>query len=144
MMSPGTIKQTIIFISKKHQKITDANSKEEFPIEERLKTKPGVKSIEDASCHEEREKRKVFAGTFGSGIGAINETKSPSRIIALELIDLTGVIQESCALCFLIWFLLSPLEQCRVVGIGSVREDKGVSVHVRSLFRVPDGDSKKY
>ena len=144
MMSPGTIKQTIIFISKKHQKITDANSKEEFPIEERLKTKPGVKSIEDASCHEEREKRKVFAGTFGSGIGAINETKSPSRIIALELIDLTGVIQESCALCFLIGFLLSPLEQCRVVGIGSVREDKGVSVLVRSLFRVPDGDSKKY
>jgi len=78
IMFIGKLKQTFILIFKKHQNITDANSKEEFLIRRSsLKIKPGerVKSIEDAPCDEERKKRKVFAGTFGSGAGTIDETK---------------------------------------------------------------------
>jgi len=79
MMFIGTIKQTFILIFKKHLNITDANSIEEFSRRRSsLKVKPGerVKSVEDATCHEEREKRKVFAGTFGSGARTISETES--------------------------------------------------------------------
>ena len=79
MMFVGTIKQTFVLIFKKHESITDANSKEEFPIRRAsLKVKSGerVKNVEDAPCDEEREKRKAYAGTFGSGARTINETNS--------------------------------------------------------------------
>ena len=79
IMFIGKIKQTFILIFKKHQNITDANSKEEFSRRRSsLKVKPGERveeSIEDAPCDEKREKRKFFAGTFGSGVETINETK---------------------------------------------------------------------
>ena len=137
----GTIKQTFILIFKKHLNIKYANSKEEFLIRRSsLKIKPGerVKSIEDAPCDEEREKRKVFAGTFGSGARTINETESLSWHIATGLIHITTRIQVSALIHIIIrGFIHQPLEHKFLVvkvEIGSVGENKGIGVLVGSLI----------
>ena len=143
----GTIKQTFILIFKKHQNILGANLKEEFLIRRSsLKVKPGerVKSIEDATCHEEREKRKVFAGTFGSGARTNNETKSFSCWIATVIpIFFVGIHVSALINIIITGYSRSPrVHKVLVVDveIGSVGEDKGVGVFVGRLFWLLDGD----